>query len=221
VHTRTTQWLTAITAAALLLTASATTATARNLSTSEQSFRATFTGLEFTANAMIRCRVTLEGSFHSRTIPKVARTLVGAITRAIVGHPCTGGGEAWADNGAETQPLGTAPNRLPYHITYESFSGTLPAIRTVNLGLSRASFVMQVTVLGLTCRGRYGNATDSITTTASVEAGGAITALEPHGGASLVEELGPNRVCRPTLNFSNTGGITNLSTGARLTVTLI
>jgi hypothetical protein len=220
VHTRTTQWLTAITAAILLLTAIATNATAGRLSTTEQSFRNTFTSLEFTAGSTIRCRVTLEGSFHSRTIPKVRGLLVGAITRAIVAHPCTGG-EVWADNGSEVQPLGVAPQRLPYHMTYDSFVGTLPAITAVALALSRASFVLQATILGLTCRGRYGRVEDTIGTTDALGAGGAITSLSPNGSSSLVEQLGPSRVCAATGRFSGNGVVTNLSTGARISITLI
>jgi hypothetical protein len=39
-----------------------------------------------------RCPLTLEGSFHARTIAKVAYALNGYITRAAVGVPasCTG-----------------------------------------------------------------------------------------------------------------------------------
>jgi hypothetical protein len=206
--------------AAFLLASAISTASAGRLSTTEQSFRNTFTTLEFIAGATIRCRVTLEGSFHSRTIVKVARTLIGAITRAIVAHPCTGG-EAWADNGSEVQPLGVAPNRLPYHITYESFGGALPAITSVVFGVSRASFVVQATILGLTCRGRYGNTTDNIPTTAAIEAGRAITSLVPNGTSSLVEQLGPNRVCAATGRFAGNGTIAALTGGARISVTLI
>jgi hypothetical protein len=88
-------------AATLLLATAITTASARNLSISEQSFRVTFSSLELVTELVtIRCRVTLEGSFHTRTIAKVPGSLVGAISRATVAHPCTNG-EAWADNGTE------------------------------------------------------------------------------------------------------------------------
>jgi hypothetical protein len=210
--------------AAILLASAVATASARSLSVSEQSFRATWASLEFAGGgATIRCRVTLEGSFHTRTIAKVERSLIGAISRATVAHPCTGG-EGWADNGTETEPLGTAPNKLPFHVTYESFAGTLPNISTVNLLLSRVSFVIRATVLGLTCQGRYGNATDNITGAAAREAGGGITSLVPVEGrnsTSRVEQLGPNTVCPATGAFRGSGSVADLSTGARLTVTLI
>ena len=131
-----------------------------------------------TSAAEVSCRVTLEGSFHSRTIPKVSRQLIGAITRAIVARPCSGG-EAWADNGTEAEPLGTAPNRLPFHLTYEFFTGTLPNINALGVLLSRFSFVIQATVLGISARCRYGNATDNVTGSAAREAGGGITSSQP------------------------------------------
>jgi len=220
VHTRTTQWLTAITTAILLLTAIATTASARNLSTSEQSFRSTFSSLEFEASVRLRCRVTLEGSFHTRTIAKTREALVGAITRAIVAHPCTNG-EVWMDNGTEAQPLGTAPQRLPYHLTYASFTGALPSISAIGVVLQRASFVVQSTFLGLSCRGRYGNTTDRIAINLARDAGGGLTELRPVGRVTLVEQLGNAAVCPSELNFAGFGTVVNLSTGSRITVTLI
>jgi hypothetical protein len=207
--------------AAFLLASAISTASARSLSTSEQSFRSTFSSLEFVTELVtVRCRVTLEGSFHTRTIAKVAGSLVGAITRATVAHPCTNG-EAWADNGTETQPLGRAPQRLPFHLTYQSFAGALPTISTVNLAVSRASFVIQSNpILGFFCRGRYGRPEDSITAAAAREAGGGITELTPNGSARLVDRLG-NAECPATGAFRGTGTLANLSNGSRITVTLI
>jgi hypothetical protein len=220
-----TRWFIAMATAALLLAGVAASASARALSTSEQSLRASFSSLEFGGSgATIRCRVTLEGSFHSSTITKIRGALAGAVTRAIIGHPCTGG-EAWADNGTESEPLGTAPNKLPFHITYESFVGTLPAISEIHLLLSRESFVIGATVLGLTCRGRYSRAEDNIIMTAAREAGGGITSLRPDATvnrAALVDQLGPNAVCPSTGAFGGrSGAVTNLSTGATITITLI
>jgi hypothetical protein len=223
VHTQTARWLTAIAAAALLLTAIATTASARNLSTSEQSFRTTFSSLEFASESVtIRCRLTLEASFHTRTFAKVVNALVGAVTRAIVAHPGCTNGEAWADNGTESEPLGTAPNKLPFHVQYESFSGTLPNISTMNIFLSRASFVTQATFFGLSCRGRYARVEDAIRIAAARNTTtGEITSLNPSGTMRLVEQLGPSAICPESGRFSGTGTVVNLSTGARITITLI
>jgi hypothetical protein len=210
--------------AAILLASAVANASARSFSVSEQSFRITWASLELGGSgSTVRCRLTLEGSFHTRTIAKVSRSLIGAITRVIFGHPCTGG-EYWADNGTEAEPLGTAPNKLPWHLTYESFSGTLPAISVLNLLLSRVSFVLQATFLGLTCRGRYGRAEDNIINGAAREAGGGITEVTPSATTnrvSLVEQLGPNAVCPSTQSITGRGFLVNLSTGARITITLI
>jgi hypothetical protein len=224
VLTRITQWLTAMAAATLLLGSLGANASARSLSSHEQSVRVTWSSIEFAGGgATARCRLTLEGSFHTRTLAKVERSLVGAVSRAIVAHPCTNG-EAWADNGTETEPLGTAPNKLPFHITYQSFTGTLPAIQAVNLLLSRVSFVIRVTVLGLTCQGRYGRAEDNIIGIAAREASGAITGLTPSTTVnrfSLVEQLGPNAVCPASGAFGGTANVSALSGGERITITLI
>jgi hypothetical protein len=223
VRTRITQWLMATTAAALLLAAIAANTSARTLSNSNIFWRAEWSSLEFVGGGTIRCRLTLEGSFHSRTIAKVARALIGAVSRVIFGHPCTGG-EEWADNGTEAEPLGTAPNRLPWHLTYESFTGTLPNINTINFLLSRVSWVLRTTVLGLTCQGRYGRTEDNITFIASREAGGGITSLEPSATlnrSSLVEQLGPNNVCPSTGAFRNRSGPVTEVGGAIFRVTLI
>ena len=210
--------------AAFLLASAVSTASARNLSVSEQSFRVSWASLEFNALAVVRCRVTLEGSVHSRTIPKVARLLIGAVSRVIVSRPCTNG-EAWADNGTEVEPLGTSPNRLPFHLTYESFEGRLPVITSLGLLLSRVSFVIRASALGLTAQCRFGNATDNISGTAALEGGGGITSIRPverRNIGSLVDDLGPNRVCPATGRFGGTSGaVRGLTNTNTVTVRLI
>ena len=223
-HISTKLGLAALLAAALLASA-ISTASARNLSVSEQSFRATWTSIEFSVTgATVRCRTTLEGSFHTRTIAKsAARPLIGAISRVVVGHACTIG-EEWVDNGTEAEPLGTAPESLPGHLTYESFAGRLPDIAELNLLLSRFTFILEVRILGLTCIGRYGNATDNIILHAIREGGAGISALRPDATRNrftLVEQLGPNAVCPGTATLAGTGTLVTLSTGSRLSVTLI
>src|SRR5436853_3228582 len=110
--------------AAMLLAAAIGTASARSLSVSNQSFRVTWSKLEFEGGLGIptQCQVTLEGSFHSRTIAKVLRSLIGAITRAVVKTESCSGGRATVG----------AP---PWHVTYQGFTGTLPRILTVVIAL--------------------------------------------------------------------------------------
>ncbi len=131
---------TALTAALLLASAIATTS-ARNLSVSNQQFRVTWQELEFAIEIVtIICHVTLEGSFHYRTIVKRERTLIGYITQVAVRRPCRNG-EAWAANGREAHPrLGVLANTLPWHVTYEGFAGTLPCITSIFLLLRGARF---------------------------------------------------------------------------------
>lgn len=69
----------------------------------------------------------MEGTFHYRTIVKVERSLIGYVTRAIFGRPCTGFGEMWEYNGTEGS-LTSNVNSLPWHFTYDGFNGTLPNI---------------------------------------------------------------------------------------------
>ena len=94
----------AITATTTLLALLATAAPARNLSTSNQNVRVTWQELDFaTSVSTITCSLTLEGSFHYRTIVKRERTLIGYITQVAVLRPCRNG-EAWAANGREAHP---------------------------------------------------------------------------------------------------------------------
>jgi hypothetical protein len=91
----------------------------------------------------------------------------------------------------------------------------------MNIVLSRSSFVIQSNpVFGFFCRGRYAKPEDTITATATREAGGGITELTPNGSARLTDQLG-NAECPVAGNFRANGTVANLSTGARITVTLI
>ena len=211
-----------ITAATTLLALLATAAPARNFSTSNQQFRVAWNEIDFgTETVTVTCRVTLEGSFHYRTIVKRERALIGYITAAAAARPCTNG-EAWSANGRETHPrLGVLANTLPWHLTYESFTGTLPNITDIRFlirGL-RIKIHAIFNTLGL-----YGDANDNITGRAIREARGAITGLEPVAGRStvrLVNCLGG--ICPVSGPFSNRrpGVVTLLNTTTRITITLI
>jgi hypothetical protein len=104
-------------------------ASSRTISVTNQNFRTTWSSFEFAAlgAATVRCAVTLEGSFHARTIAKVIGGLIGYVTRGAIRRPCTGG-TAWFFNGVEVyEPDGsTLPSTLPWHREYEGFAGTLP-----------------------------------------------------------------------------------------------
>jgi len=130
------------------------TASAGRLEVSNQNIRVVWSSLEFEAGGGItfRCSVTLEGTFHYRSIVKVERALIGHVTRAIVRRPCTNG-TLWVYNGTETNEVlgGGFANTLPWHITYEGFGGALPAITSLRLLLSGARFRTRDPIFGLLC----------------------------------------------------------------------
>jgi hypothetical protein len=127
--------------AALLCGVVAVNSSATRLSVSERSFKDVWTPLtaglvpnmeveEEVEEVLISCNVTMEGSLHSGTIAKVARSLIGYVARATVdARSCS---EARGMGGTFTFLSGT----LPWHITYTGFSGTLPLINDV-----RVSFI--------------------------------------------------------------------------------
>lgn len=111
--------LLALLGATILLGALAGAASARNFSISSQLLRGTWRSVEYVIpGATARCQLTLEGSFHSRTAPKVIGSLVGYITSAILG-PCA--------SGVATILRET----LPWHSRYSGFEGTLPNISSI------------------------------------------------------------------------------------------
>ncbi|MBS1868330.1 MAG: hypothetical protein JSS99_01570 [Actinobacteria bacterium] len=201
---------------AVMLASAVATASAGRLSVSEARFRITWSSLELSGFATnVRCALTLEGSYHSRTSAKTAEALAGYITGATVRHPCTGG-EAWAFNGTENLEGTTLANSLPWHIRYESFSGTLPNITEITDKLVGARFLIKATFLGITIRCVY-------TTTATEPAHGPTrrditsrTLTSHRAEGSIRSETGG---C-PTGTFSGEGPITTPA-GARITVTLI
>jgi hypothetical protein len=135
-RTRSKLLLTALTSA-FVLAAAVGTSSARNLSISDQGFRAVWTSLSFTPlGGIIRavCNATLSGSFHYRTLAKT-RSLVGYVTEAAITRPCRPD-EAWILNGTERLPEGaTTANTLPWHVVYDSFRGTLPVISGVRVAI--------------------------------------------------------------------------------------
>lgn len=129
-------------AAAIILALAIGSATARRIEFMEPGFLIRWTNLAFIAGGFrVSCPVTLEGSFHSKTVSKVCGQLIGyiSIAQIPVGEepPCRGGtARALAE-------------RLPWHIQYNSFTGTLPTIRTIRLAIPNARF--QILAGGITC----------------------------------------------------------------------
>jgi hypothetical protein len=124
-------------AAASVLAVCVGAVSANRIAQSNQTYRATWSSLEFvSAFATVRCPVTIEGSFHSRTFSKVAELLVGYTYRAAAGT-CTGG----------TVTIRT--ETLPWHVRYNNFTGTLPNIVSAGHRIVGVGFVIEA--LGTRC----------------------------------------------------------------------
>jgi hypothetical protein len=186
--------------AAMLLCALVGNASARNLSTTNQNFRIPFRAVSFQgAFANITCQITIEGSLHGRTIPKVLGTLVGYITRADLG-PC-------AEGSASIQR-----DTLPWHIRYLSFTGTLPDITAIRVNIIDVGFRARETFAA--CLARSTAANPVIGTLNRDVASRAITTAEL--GGVLPTDCGINATFS-----SDRAPVTLLNTTTRITVTLI
>jgi hypothetical protein len=192
---------------AAILAAACGTASATRLATNITHWRAVWASLTFKelgfAGATIRCRVTLEGSFHSRTISKVSGQLVGAVLRAIVDEPNCTGGKARA-----------LSEKLPWHGRYISFSGTLPSINTIKHAVIGAQFLLEafgfVSCLYTTSAARPARGISAR------EAGGVITSVAAEGTISS------NTGGCPEGQFSGSSGtVTNETGTVNMTVSLV
>jgi len=133
---------TAVLAAALLLALSVTSSASR-LSYSSKEFRIVWASLSFSAaegGVSITCPVTLEGSFLERTSTKVRDALAARITAATVGTCQEGNGTILTMS-------------LPWEVTYQSFTGSLPSITGVRYALLGAAFQIEPGI-GIRCLAR-------------------------------------------------------------------
>jgi hypothetical protein len=213
-QTRTRLMLATITTA-VVLGALVSATSANRFATSNQFFRTTWTGMEFIGFEFVeavRCAVTVEGSYHSRTISKVLESLIGYVTRASVGTPCTGG---------TAIVLGTS---LPWHIRSNGFSGTLPNITTINHRLVKAAFLIQTVEAfgGLDACLYQSTAASPLRGFINREAGGQLTTLkvDETAGIPLFRQL--SGLCPSSAKLRGTSNtITVLGATTRITVTLV
>jgi hypothetical protein len=147
--------------AVTLLCAAVGTASARNLSLSTQTMRATWQNLEVSESfgVTVRCQLTLEGSFHARTHAKVVGTLIGYVNRTALSCPLS----EWR----------LLTETLPWHVRYRLFAGALPNI--ASWWTSIVGFAIGIrSSLGLLCLGRS-TATEPFFLTYNRGAGGGLT----------------------------------------------
>jgi len=188
----------AVVAATALLGALTATASAARLSSSSQTIRTTFASMTFTGGfGTTTCALTLEGSFHARTITKTAGVLAGFITRAALGACATGSATVLAAT-------------LPWHTRYASFSGTLPNITAINATISGAGWQIREAVFGVTCLAGGG----ILSAAFNREAGGGITSIA--AGGRMPTSCGAEGTLSGTSNST-----TVLGAATRITVTLI
>jgi hypothetical protein len=200
--------LTATMAMALALSG---TASARVFSIDNMNFRVVWRSLEFIdagGLVTVRCPVTIEGSFHSQTISKVEKALIGHVSRATVAEASCSGGRATVHQ-----------TSLPWHITYNGFRGILPRINSIRLLLYGPAF--QIFSGFQTC---------TATTTSIQEARGeAIIDTTTHQIVNIIPDPNPqihtNEGCFITQGMfrapETDGAVTLLGTTTKIHVTLI
>jgi hypothetical protein len=205
--------------AAVVLGGAVGTASARRLEISNQAIRAVWATLKFapspTSSINARCPVTLEGSFHSKTISKVSGQLVGYITRAENANgtvpPCRYEGGI--------SELRILRETLPWHVQYSEFRGTLPRITAVSLRLVRASFRL---------RGPFGEAC-LYASTAAQPAFGIVTINENTGQVTglradetrSIPLSAPNGFCPAEGIFEGSASVTVQNTTTAITIRLV
>jgi hypothetical protein len=195
---RLTRTLTSTLVAITVLAALTSIASAARISSSSQTLRGTFARMNFAGGfGTTECAVTLEGSLHSRSIAKVAGSLIGFITRIVLGACARGSATILAAS-------------LPWHARYASFSGTLPNITSINDTITGSQFQIREPVFGVTCLASGGTITGALTR----EAGGVITSATA-GGRSPTN-------CGIEGTISGTSSsLTVLGAATRVTTTLI
>jgi hypothetical protein len=194
-------------AAAILLAAAVSTASAGRLRTSEQEFEAIWRPLRFNAaGTTIECNVTLLGRFESSTIAKTPGKK-GIIRHADLTLPCNGG---TATILRET---------LPWDVNYVSFAGILPNIASVRVSLIKASFRVDPTSVFLpACLVR--TTAETPATGDLLLTRGTVTGLRANEETRIPLPSGLCEIAGDS-TFSGTGNVTNLPGTASITVTLI
>lgn len=175
-------------------------ANARILSSSSQTWRATFRTVTFNGVfGNIRCSLSLEGSFNARTIGKTAVSILyGHVNSANLG-PCA--------TGTATILRAT----LPWHVGFYRYFGTLPNVTVI--GLIIRTFSIRIREPFATCLA-----------TSSNESPAVLNLNRELGGAVATAELGGTipTSCGATGSFeSSRDPFTVSGSATRITITLI
>lgn len=192
--------------AAFALALAASAASANRLSISSNGVRIVFPEItfeRFELGVEISCDLTLEGSFHSRTIAKVAGSLVGIVTR--VGSRACSSSDFLLES-------------LPWHIRYGRFAGLLPNITMMEVKIVGFSF-QYTEIGGQRClyRGTEANPTNWEFTR---EFGGTITEFRPTPAEPLQFSSGWI-LCPTYMTYAGNARVMALGTTTPIGLTLI
>jgi hypothetical protein len=152
------------------------------------------------------CNVTIEGTFHSRIIPKTNNLLIGNINRASTdGASCVGG--TWT----------ILSSTLAWHIRYNGFAGTLPNVTGVRIAFIAFAIGGEVG-FGLHCLYQSSSA-QPFYGIGQRSAGGVITGLRADENAPIPGVTG--FPCSASASLANTAGVTVAGATTAVTLRLI
>jgi hypothetical protein len=186
------------------------TASAARLSVTNQSISITWSSFRFN-EGRAQCPVTLEGSLHGRTMPKVSGQLIGYIMRGRT-SACTVGTAVLltVEDGQRSS--------IPWHIRYDAFTGTLPAIGRVRWHIVGFSYrVVDELELCL----YTSTSTRPVLLDLVREGSGALTTASPFGTEAIPLTAGNPLVCEASGLLGGTGSVTLQGSATRVTLTLI
>lgn len=205
---RAARWiLLATSLAAALLTAAVGYASGNRLSVSNRNIRVVWSKINFTDAGRVtnlECDVTIEGSFHTNTITKTRGALIGYVSRAPQPQNCVGGGATLLQES------------LPWHIRYDSFTGSLPRVTGERLQIVLVAFRFNV---GFECLYRS-TAAEPMFGIANIEPNGLVTGLTLDNATTVPRAEG-SIFCPASGRFENTGRVTLLGSTTNLSVRLI
>jgi len=191
--------LLAVVAAAVLFGAFVASASARNLSFSEQRVIGLWTQLRFTGGfGTVECEIKMSRSIHSRTFTKTFNSLIGYVTEATVLR-CSSGG------------MTINQASFPWHLRFLAFLGTLPNLTGERGRTIGVEWTLREPVFGITC------------TVRATEAGEIIYIYTISSGTVTREEITSEGSRCGGVAGSLSGTTTNVtaSAGARVTLLLI
>jgi len=190
--------LLAVVGATVLLGALVSSASARNLSVSEQRTTALWTRWNISGGfGTIECEVKLSRSFHTRTFAKTANSLIGYITEGTVLR-CSRGS------------LTINQASFPWHLRYRGFTGTLPNITGLSETVTGAEWTLREPTFGIAC-------------TVRSESSSTILTYSVSSGTFANVGVSGESPCSGTTILTLEGTTTNVTNGAggRVTIRLI